>query len=150
MENNRTIKPETAHTIIMKRSGNIHYAPDFHATSQLINQTLEHMDGYISNNLNAVKEGFYIDGIKNLRKKVNFLQLNFHLQSGFITEAEFESEVNANPNKYIIDVRMLDNPIEFKILQEVVSTIDSTLTYDEVLEIFSVDFYSKGSIEKID
>ncbi len=86
-----------------------------------------------------VKEEYYIAGINNLRKKINFLQLNYDFQNGEISEDDYENEIESRPDKYVVNVQMLNKHSDLLILNDIISKIGDDLSVDEIAEIFSVD-----------
>ena len=85
------------------------------------------------------KEELYVTGIKNLRKNVNFLNLAKDLASKSITDEEFESEIDKNPDKYLIDINPMEDVNDAVILHEIVNKIGDDFTMDEAGDIFSFD-----------
>lgn len=85
------------------------------------------------------KERFYVAGINNLRKKINFLQLHYDFQNGEISQEDYENELENNQNKYVVDVRMLKNHYDLLILNDIIKKIGDDLTVDDIAEIFSVE-----------
>jgi hypothetical protein len=96
------------------------------------------------------KESLYITGIKNLRKKINFIRLNNEFQNDEISDDEFEAEIDNNPEKYIVNVETLKKESDLLILQEIVEKIAEDLTIDEVSEIFSIDITTRSIEKKIE
>lgn len=92
-----------------------------------------------------MKEHLYITGIINLIKKNNLLQESIQLAEGFITEEEFEQEIEANPERFIISLREPNSLEELIVLKDIVKKIGKDFTVDEVSEIFSIslDNYEK-------
>lgn len=99
---------------------------------------------YTLNNINttSIKENFYITAIRNLIKKAQFLQLVNQLSEKGITEEDFEKELEFNSSKYIIETNYLSNNTDIFILSEIVESIGSELSVDDVAEMFSFEFNS--------
>lgn len=85
------------------------------------------------------KEHFLFTGIKNLRKNVKFLQLAKDLASKIITDEEFEAEIENNPEKYLIDINPLEDPLDAVLLHDIVNKVGNDLTIDEAGDIFSFE-----------
>lgn len=94
------------------------------------------------NELISTKEQLYITAIQNLQKQVRYLQLSYTLQSGTISEEEFEQEIESNPDKYTVEVKLLDDQSILPVLNEVILQIGNDLSVDEVMEIFSIDLHT--------
>jgi len=80
------------------------------------------------------KEQYYIEAIKNLIKKNNFLSLD-------VDDEEWEDEIKNNAEKYVINLKPLKNPDDIKIIIEIVEEIgaENDITVDEVAEMFGID-----------
>lgn len=85
------------------------------------------------------KEDFFINAIKNLRKKINFISLYNEFQNGDISDADFEKEIELNPDKYVVTVDNVKDNEDLMILHEVISKVNENLSIDEISEIFSID-----------
>ncbi len=86
------------------------------------------------------KELFYITAIKNLFKKIDFQNLNSELESGEITEEDFENRLETKPEMYLIDIN--ENRPDFKdicIISDIVNKIERDFSVDDISELFSVD-----------
>lgn len=88
--------------------------------------------------IQKTKEKLYITGIDNLIKKNNLLQHSVQLAEGFITEEEFEREIEENPDNFIISIREPYNLDELIVLKDIVKKIGRQFSVDEVSEIFSI------------
>lgn len=85
------------------------------------------------------KEEFLITAIKNLRKKINFIHLNYEFQNGDINDIEFEKEIEENPDKYVVSVDHIHDETDLNILHEVITKVNENFTLDEISEVFSID-----------
>ena len=86
------------------------------------------------------KEEFLITAVKNLRRVIAFHQLHDDLQTGQITEAEFEKEVEENHDKYTIPIRPMEDENDIFLIQEIVGEIGLVdVSCDDVGELFSID-----------
>ncbi len=112
----------------------------FRAPEQAIRETFS----YFSES-QKLKEQLYIAGINNLIKKNNLLQQTIQLAEGFITEEEFEQEIDENPDQFIISIREPHGLEELIVLKNIVKKIGKKFSVDEVSEIFSIslDNYDK-------
>ncbi len=104
------------------------------------------------------KENFYITAVKNLLKKINFLELYQQLLEDQITESEFNEEIERESSKYIIDIKELQDPDDLTIILDIVNKITFDLkdfSLNEINELFSVDLHdhvklSKEAVSSID
>ena len=95
---------------------------------------------YFINNLYIKrKEKFFLTGIKNLRKNVKFLQLSKDLALNLINDQEFEEEIENNPEKFLIDIFPMEDPLDAVLLHEIVNQIGDDFTIDEAGDTFSFD-----------
>lgn len=85
------------------------------------------------------KEAYYILAINNLLKKNNYLSLIVQLSQEQISEDEYVKEIEENSDKYLLDIKYLDDPNDLKIINEIVKKIGVSFSIDEVAEIFSLD-----------
>lgn len=112
-------------------------------TLDISNEKIKDMANIINNiNTTTIKENFYITAIRNLIKKTQFLQLVNQLSENGITEEDFEKELELNSSKYIIETNYLTNNTDIFILSEIVESIGSELSIDDVAEMFSFEFNS--------
>jgi len=80
------------------------------------------------------KEQYYIEAIKNLIKKNNFLSLD-------VDDEEWKRECENNPEKYVIDLKPLKDPEDIKIITEIVKELGiEDYSIDEIGELFGIDF----------
>jgi len=112
----------------------------FRSSKQAIRDTFS----YFSES-QKLKDQLYITGINNLIKKNNLLQQTIQLAEGFITEEEFEQEIDQNPDQFIISIREPHGLEELIVLKNIVKKIGKNFSVDEVSEIFSIslDNYDK-------
>ena len=85
------------------------------------------------------KEFFYIKALKNLIIQNNFLELALQLEEGHITEKEYDEEIDAHPEKYVVNVDYLENPDDLAIIKDIIKKMGAEYTRDEVEELFSID-----------
>jgi len=85
------------------------------------------------------KEFFYIKALKNLIIQNNFLELALQLEEGHITEEEYDEEIDAHPEKYVVNVDCLENPDDLAIIKDIIKKMGVEYTRDEVEELFSID-----------
>ena len=50
-----------------------------------------------------------------------------------------KQEIEDNQNKYIIDIKYLDNPNDLRIINEIITEIGLSFSVDEVAELFALD-----------
>jgi hypothetical protein len=107
---------------------------------------------------NQKKDEYYITAIRNLLKQINFLELYQSLIQGDITEEDFENIINAESNRYTIDIHDMKNPKEdIQIILSIVKNIGFDIkdfSQSEIDELFSVNvsknisMYNKVGVEK--
>jgi len=97
-------------------------------------------------NYNNKKEDFYITAIRNLRKKIRFMNLNFDYQNDDITEQEFEQELKDNQSKYFVNISLLKDEVDLSIIREIVGKIDDNLTINDISDIFSIDINTNQNL----
>ena len=118
--------------------------------SDIQNTTFNPITYIFTDHYTLRKEEFLFTGIKNLRKNINFLQLAKELASKNITDEEFETEIESNPDKYLIDINPMEDSNDAIILHEIVNKIGDDLTIDEAGDIFSFDSETiKGYLNKL-
>lgn len=114
-----------------------------------INNQIEYISGRLNTptkniftilNDNILREKYYVKAIDNLIKKNNFLQLSIEFDQEMISEEEFDYELEKNEDKYLIRIEEHFSPQDFKHVIEILHRLDSTLTSDQVAEIFSIPF----------
>ncbi|MCK9412117.1 MAG: hypothetical protein M0Q53_07430 [Prolixibacteraceae bacterium] len=99
----------------------------------------------ITNHVNNLRNDYCIVAIKNLIKKNEFLQLSMQLSENLISETEFETEIEENPEKYIIQINRLNHPINLHVISNILTQIGKSFNLDEVSELFSFDTRSINS-----
>lgn len=85
------------------------------------------------------KEELYVTAIKNLRKKINYISLNNEFQNGEISDEEYDTEIEKNAEKYVVNVKQIKDDFELEVLFDVVDKIKEPFNEDEIAEIFSLD-----------
>jgi len=94
---------------------------------------------------NSSKEIFYVKAIKNILKQKEYINLLYQVSNDLITEEDFNTELDKNEEKYLINVdNELDNS-NYKVIANVISKIGNNFTDDDILEIFSL---STNNIDK--
>lgn len=94
---------------------------------------------HFKNHINNLRNDYCIVAIRNLLKKNEFLQLSLQLSEKLITESEFETEIDQNPEKYIIQMNNIDDHIHLNVISNILTKIGKTFNVDEVSELFSID-----------
>ncbi len=99
------------------------------------------MDVYYERKISSRKyrESILLRGIQNLYKRINFLQLTADLSNCFLTEEEFNEEIEQHENKYVVTFQELRNHYEAQAIHDVVRAIGLDLTINEVAELFGVE-----------
>jgi len=77
--------------------------------------------------------------VKNLYRRINFLQINIELLNDFITEQEFEQEISGNEDKYVVTLSDLKSQFEAQVISDLVHALDLSLDVNEVSELFGVN-----------
>jgi hypothetical protein len=90
------------------------------------------------------RETFMIIAIRNLFKRINFLELFQQLQTGEISNKEFEKEISSNSKKYVvkIETKLAPDSVDHKIISGIVAQIGTEvreLSVSEVGDVFSVN-----------
>ncbi len=93
------------------------------------------------NYLSEGKEALYQNAMRNLFRKLDFIELNQSLEMEDITEDDYNKELEQNEDKYLIPAPN-ENPTIQQIIQiaDIVKRLgrEKTITVDEVSEIFSL------------
>ncbi|AKK73663.1 hypothetical protein OK18_14575 [Chryseobacterium gallinarum] len=85
------------------------------------------------------KEQIYITAIRNLLKQKRYLNLMYELSNEYITEDEFNDELENNEDQYLIKTdNRLDSINKINNLSSVISKIDVDFDEEDLFEIFSV------------
>lgn len=77
--------------------------------------------------------------IRNYIKKTNFLQLAIELSEDFISEEEYEKEIEEHPEKYIVNIQSMENIDDIYIISNIIKNIGVNYSIDEVTEMFALD-----------
>lgn len=88
------------------------------------------------------KEQLYITVIKNLLKQIKCRELFDEFNNGFITEEELEAEIDAHPEKYVVDIKLVDKKTNIDEIIDIANKIGASeldLSCDEVATMFSLD-----------
>ncbi len=80
--------------------------------------------------------------LKNSIRKNEFLQLSLELANKFITEKEYDAEIENNHTKYVIPIDNSNNESDFKIIYSILEKLNIEITIDEVAELFSIEYDS--------
>ena len=88
------------------------------------------------------KEQLYVQALRNLFRKLDFIELNQSLEMDDISEEQYNRELEVNESNYLIPAP-IDKPSVQQIIQitDIVRKIgrESKISVDEVSEIFSLD-----------
>lgn len=100
---------------------------------------------WIESFLSQGKEDLYVRFIKNLYKKIDFMELAQSLESGEITEDEFDSELDQNEEQYLIPCPEQE-PTQQQVIQaaDIIKRINRVqkMSVDEASELFSLNLES--------
>ena len=83
------------------------------------------------------KEQAYVNIIRNFLRRENFRDLLYELENAYITEEQYESAINENPDKYVITI---NNEGDMKMVYEIMDKIGleiRELSCADVSEMFS-------------
>ena len=102
-----------------------------------LNKTSETIFDIIKNNYE--KEKIYITAINNLLKQKKYLNLAYELSNDFITEEEFNEELEFNESQYLIKADdKLTNYNKIENLLNIINKINYDFQEDDLMEIFSI------------
>ena len=88
------------------------------------------------------KEKYYIEAIKNLIKKNNFLSLD-------LDDEEWKYECENNAEKYVINLKPLKNSDDIKIIIKIVEELGiEDYSINEIAELFGIDHRNFEKIMK--
>lgn len=82
----------------------------------------------------TIKDKYYITAINNLIKINNFL----HLQLENNTDEQYQQKLKTNIEKYLIQINELKNSSDINTINNILKSINKSLSKDEVSEMFSV------------
>jgi hypothetical protein len=91
------------------------------------------------------REELLITAIKNLLKRINFLELYQQLQAQEIVEDEFERQLELQANRYVIEMNNDFDGNDAKIIYSIVARIGTEikdLSVSDVTELFSLNVNS--------
>lgn len=86
-------------------------------------------------------EGFLIEAVKNLTRRINYSELNEALEDEEITEDDFYKSLEEHKNRYVIKARNIDDPEDALIIARIMEKIGYEVrefSTSEVAEMFSV------------
>jgi len=90
----------------------------------------------------TLRQDYCFTAIRNLLKKTAYLQLSLEFAENQITEEEFESEINNNPDKYVIRINALEDQSHLFIMGRILENVGANFNTGQVSELFSVDISS--------
>jgi len=97
---------------------------------------------WIKNFLSEGKEDLYVRALKNLYRKLDFIELNQALEMEDITDEEYDKELTLNENSYLIPSHE-EQPTVQQVIQvaDIVKRIGRVekMSVDDVSEIFTLD-----------
>ena len=86
------------------------------------------------------KEELLTIALNNFRKKVKHDSLFDYLDGAYISDEEYEKEIDEHPEKYVINVNMFaeEHLSDIPIIKEIIDSFDfPPESYDEIAEMFS-------------
>lgn len=97
---------------------------------------------WVKDYLSEEKEELYIRALRNLYRKLDFMELNQSLDMSDITEEEYDNELETHEDKYLIPA-----PTGAPSLQQIIQITDilkrlgreKNISVDEVSEMFSLE-----------
>lgn len=97
---------------------------------------------WVKKYLSEDKEVLYLQALRNLYRKIDFLELSQALESEDISEEEFDKELTNNEDRYLIP-----SPTIVPTIQQIIQVTDimkklgreKHSSVDEVSEVFSLD-----------
>ena len=100
------------------------------------------VQSWVKDYLSEEKEDLYIRALRNLYRKLDFIELNQSLDMSDISETEFNHELESNEGKYLIPA-----PTGKPTLQQIIQITDilkrigreKNMSVDEVSEMFSLE-----------
>ena len=86
------------------------------------------------------KEEWLIRAMQNLRKHVNYLQLELNLANNIITEDDFDEEMRVNKHKYVLDLIKIEEA-DFVIICEIVQhMLLNESSIGDITQLFGVNY----------
>lgn len=100
------------------------------------------VESWVKSFLSEEKEELYLRALRNLYRKLDFLELNQLLEMGDISDEEYDEELIKNEDKYLIPA-----PSGIPTAQQIIQIADiikrlgkeKKITVDEVSELFSIE-----------
>lgn len=100
------------------------------------------IQSWVKDYLSEEKEELYLRVLRNLYRKLDFIELSQSLDMSDISEEEFDQELESNEDKYLIP-----SPTEKPTLQQIIQITDilkrigrdNNMSVDEVSEMFSLE-----------
>ncbi len=100
------------------------------------------MQMWVKKYLSDGKERLYVQALRNLFRKIDFIELNQSLEMEDISEKEYDKELEENEDKYLIP-----SPKEVPTVQQVIQVADiikklgreDKISVDEASELFSLE-----------
>ena len=100
------------------------------------------IQSWVKDYLSEEKEDLYLRALRNLYRKLDFIELNQSLDMSDISEEEYDQELESNEDKYLIP-----SPTGKPTLQQIIQITDilkrigrdKNMSVDEVSEMFSLE-----------
>lgn len=100
---------------------------------------------FMLSEVNSIKQDLYIIAIKNLLKKINFLELHQQLLNSDISEEEFDNYLENESFKYTIQMDRNSSSLEKNLIVQIISKIDPVIkefSLSDIEEMFSIKYNS--------
>ncbi len=97
---------------------------------------------WVKNYLSEDKENLYLQALRNLYRKIDFIELSQSLESEEISEEEFEKELEAHEERYLVpSPTVVPNAQQVIQIADIVRKLgrEKLSSVDEISEVFSLD-----------
>lgn len=87
----------------------------------------------------SCREGLWKRAVKNLYKRINFLELNIDFLNDYISEDEFEKALTTREDEYVISFSDIKNALEAEAIYDIIRALGKSFDVHEVAELFGVE-----------
>lgn len=94
----------------------------------------------------SCRENLWKRAVKNLYKRINFLELNISFLQEEVDEDEFEQTLMAHEDEYIITFCDVKNSLEAEAIHDIVRALGKSFDVHEVAELFGIEAKSLYSM----
>lgn len=104
---------------------------------------------FVGSVMGVKKENLYVKALRNLYKKVDFLELNQALESKQISDSDFDKELTDHEDKYLIPYpEEKPDVLQVIMVSDIVKKIGRVkdMTVDEASELFQLDLSSAENV----